>query len=71
MTTLIVNIEAGGDARKIAETLSMIKGVAGVSLSKEAKTFKEAATECNAVSLETFDQMFAEEIRKAYSLESV
>jgi hypothetical protein len=68
MTTLIVSIEAGGDARKIAETLSMIRGVANVSYPKEMKTFEEAAAECNAVSLETFDQMFAEEIRKAYSL---
>jgi hypothetical protein len=68
MTTLIVNIEAGVDIRKIVETLSMIRGVANISYPKEVKTFEEAAAECNAVSLETFDQLFAEEIRKAYSL---
>ena len=68
MTTLIVNIEADGDAKKIAEALSLMKGVANVTVEEKAKTFKEAAAGCNAVSLETFDQMFAEEIRKAYQV---
>ncbi|MDF9830751.1 hypothetical protein [Parabacteroides sp. PF5-6] len=66
MTTLIVNIKDSADANKIAEAMRLIKGV--VKVENKKQTFEEAATNCNAVSLDTFNQMFTDEIRKAYSI---
>ena len=68
MTTLIVNIKDSADAKKIADALRLMESVTDITVEEKKKTFKEAAAECNAVSLKTFDQMFADEIKKAYSL---
>jgi hypothetical protein len=54
MTTLIVNIEAGGDARKIAEALSLMKGVANVRVEEPTKSKWEQAIAEGAVSVDAF-----------------
>jgi hypothetical protein len=66
MTTLIVNIEAGGDARKIAEALSLMKGVANVKVEEPTKSKWEQAIAEGAITLDEFGARFKEEIHKAY-----
>lgn len=67
MTKLIVNIKDSADAKKISDALRLKDSVTDIKI-EEKKSFAQAAAECNAVSLKAFDQMFAEEIRKAYSI---
>jgi hypothetical protein len=54
MTTLIVNIDAGGDARKIAEALSLMKGVANVRVEEPSVSKWEQAIAEGAVGVDIF-----------------
>lgn len=63
MTTLIVNIEAGGDAKKIAEALSLMKGVANVTLEEQAISKWDQAIAEGAITSKEFHARLENEIR--------
>lgn len=64
MTTLIVNIQDGSDAGKIAEAMRMIKGV--VKVEEKQQSFEEAAAECGAVSVDEFIGEVKRQLKEYY-----
>lgn len=68
MTTLIVNIEEGSDARKIADAVSLMKGVAKITMQEEKTKSKwEQAIADGAVTVEEFGNELRRQIKEHFN----
>ena len=66
MTTLIVNIPDSDDARKIADVLDLMDGVADIRIEEKKMSFEQACAECNAVPAEEFFAEVRSRIKERY-----